>query len=75
MAREGCDSLTVQCHAARVKQVTTLVIALALTLVCDKAFNRGSLTVKLFDSAAGARDWALHSGDEVADSMSGYGRS
>ena len=51
------------------------MIAVALTLVCDKAFNRGFLTVKLFDSAAGARDWALRSGDEVADSVTGFTRS
>ena len=52
--------------------MTSLMIALALTLVCDKAFNHGSLTVKLFDSAADARDWALRSGDEVASSVTGF---
>jgi hypothetical protein len=52
--------------------MTTFMIAVALTLVCDKAFNQGNLTVKLFDSAVGARDWALRSGDDVAATVSGY---
>lgn len=54
------------------KHLTSFVIAVALTLVCDKAFNHGMLTVKLFDSAADARDWAVQSGDEVAESVSGF---
>lgn len=49
-----------------------MTIALALTLVCDRAFNHGALTVRLFDTAAGARDWTLRSGDEVASSVSGF---
>ena len=52
--------------------MATFMIALSLTLVCDKAFNHGNLTVKLFDSAGSARDWALRSGDEVATSGSGF---
>jgi hypothetical protein len=54
------------------KLVTSMMIALALTLVCDRAFNHGALTVKLYDNAAGARDWATRSSDEVADSFTGY---
>ena len=54
------------------KQITSFMIAVALTLVCDKAFNHSSLTVKLFDSAADAGSWAARSGDEVAASVSGF---
>ena len=57
------------------KQITTMMIAVALTLTCDNAFNHGVLTVRLFDSAAGARDWAVRSGDEVADSVTGFTRN
>ena len=52
--------------------MTTFMIAVALTLVCDKAFNNGDLTVELVDNAAHARDWALRSGDEVADTVGGF---
>jgi hypothetical protein len=55
--------------------MTTFMIALALTLVCDRSFNQGSLALKLFDSAAGAKDWAVRSGDEVAASVTGFTRS
>ncbi|MBS0502585.1 MAG: hypothetical protein JSS55_02050 [Proteobacteria bacterium] len=57
------------------KQMTTFMIALALTLVCDRSFNHGGLTLKLFDSAGGVRDWAVRSGDEVATSVTGFTRS
>lgn len=55
--------------------MTTFMIALALTLVCDRSFNHSSLTLKLFDSAGGVRDWAVRSGDEVATSVTGFTRS
>ena len=54
------------------KRLTTLTIAIALTLVCDRAFNHGALTVKLYDNTAGARDWATRSGNEVADTFIGF---
>jgi hypothetical protein len=47
-------------------------IALSFTLVCDKAFNRGQITVQLYDSTADARDWIVRSGDDVATSISGF---
>lgn len=54
------------------KRLTSMMIAIALTLVCDKAFNHGALTVQLFENASDARDWAVRSGDEVATSVSGF---
>lgn len=50
----------------------SLMIAVALTLVCDRAFNHGNLTIRLFDSAASARDWAMRSGNDVATAVTGF---
>lgn len=47
-------------------------IALALTTVCDRAFNRGDLTMKLYANARDVRDWAEKSGGDVADSFIGF---
>lgn len=49
-----------------------MMIAIALTLVCDRSFNHGSLTIKLYDNAAGMRDWASRSGGEIADTFTGF---
>jgi len=57
------------------KIITSMTIALALTVVSDRAFNQGALTVKLFDNSASVRDWAVRSGNEVADSLTGFTRS
>lgn len=54
------------------KRITSMMIAVALTLVCDRAFNHGALTVRLFENAADARDWAVRSSDDVATSMTGF---
>lgn len=54
------------------KRITSMMIAIALTLVCDRAFNHGALTLKLYDNAADARDWATRSGDEIAESFTGF---
>jgi hypothetical protein len=56
----------------RMKLITSMSIALALTLVCDRAFNHGMLTVKLFDTTASARDWATQSGEEIAQTFTGF---
>jgi hypothetical protein len=45
------------------------MIALSLTLVSDKAFNQGQLTRQLAEQSGDMRDWALRSGDDVADSF------
>ena len=47
-------------------------IALAFTLVCDKAVNHGQITVHLYHSTADARDWIARSGSEVASSITGF---
>lgn len=57
------------------KRLTSMMIALALTLVCDRAFNHGALTVKLYDNAAGARDWAARSGADIAQTFTGFSGS
>jgi hypothetical protein len=49
-----------------------LTIALAFTLVFDKALNRGQVTIHLYDSTADARDWIVRSGDEIASSFTGF---
>jgi hypothetical protein len=49
-----------------------MMIAIALTLVCDRAFNHGALTIKLYDNAADARDWATRSGNEIAVTFTGF---
>jgi hypothetical protein len=49
-----------------------LMIALSLTLVSDKAFNHGRLTVELAEQGGGFRTWASRSGGEVADSFIGF---
>jgi len=54
------------------KRLTSVTIAIALTLVCDRAFNHGALTVKLYDNAADARDWAARSGGEIATTFTGF---
>jgi len=46
-------------------------IALAFTLVCDKAFNHGQVTVRLYDHTVDARDWIVRSGRGVASSITG----
>jgi hypothetical protein len=54
------------------KRLTSLMIAMSFTLVFDKAFNQGDLTVKLFDNAADARHWVVQSGEDVASTMTGF---
>jgi acetolactate synthase small subunit len=48
------------------------MIAFALTMVSDRAFNHGQLTVALAEQSDEFRDWAVRSGDEVADSFIGF---
>ena len=52
--------------------MTRLMIALSLTLVSDKAFNHGRLTMELAEESDGMRDWAVRSSDNVADSFMGF---
>ena len=52
--------------------MTRLMIALSLTLVSDKAFNHGRLTTELAEESGSVRDWAVRSGDDVADSFTGF---
>ncbi|WP_169746381.1 hypothetical protein [Sphingomonas changbaiensis] len=54
------------------KRLTSMMIAIALTLVCDRAFNHGALTLKLYDNAADARDWAARSTDEITATFTGF---
>jgi hypothetical protein len=54
------------------KRVLSLTIAIALTLVCDRAFNHGDLTLKLYDNAADAKNWATRSGNEIAETFTGF---
>lgn len=49
-----------------------MTIAIALTLVCDRAFNHGDLTLKLYDNAADAKNWATRSGNEIAETFTGF---
>ena len=52
--------------------MTRLAIALSLTLVSDKAFNQGQLTMELAQESAAMRDWASRSGGGVADTFTGF---
>ena len=54
------------------KRLTSMTIAIALTLVCDRSFNHGNLTVKLYANAADAGEWASRSGSEIADTFTGF---
>ena len=49
-----------------------LTIALSLTLVCDKGFNGGAVTLKLVENGAAATNWAAHASGRVAHSVSGF---
>ncbi len=51
------------------------MIAVSFTLVFDKAFNNGDVTFRLFENAADARHWVVESGDDIADTMSGFAGS
>jgi hypothetical protein len=52
--------------------MTLMSIALALTTVCDRAFNRGDLTLRLYANARDVRDWAERSGGDVAETFIGF---
>jgi hypothetical protein len=54
------------------KLVTSMSIALALTLVCDRAFNHGMLTVKLYDTTSVACNWVTESGEGVAQTFTSF---
>jgi hypothetical protein len=48
------------------------MIALSLTLVSDKAFNHGRLTVELAEQSDTFSDWAQRSSGDVADTFIGF---
>lgn len=52
--------------------MTRLMIALSLTLVSDRAFNHGRLTMELAEESDSVRYWAVKSSDDVADSFMGF---
>ncbi len=54
------------------KWTTRLVIAFAMTLVSDKAFNHGQLTVELAQESGAISDWARRSGGNVASTFTGF---
>ena len=54
------------------KWTTRLMIAFAMTMVSDKAFNHGQLTIELAEESGALSDWATRSGGHIADTFTGF---